>query len=138
MAYATIEDVLARTTQTYTEDEQAVITTLLGDAGLIIDAYNVNASPDAKQTVSCNMVLRVVGTDDTYPMGATQGSMGAGGYSQSWTIGSGGSAGQLYLSKADKMLLKGGGADKIGSYSPVQELAPPILMPICLGVGHYD
>lgn len=138
MAYATIEDVLSRTTHTFTEDEQRVITALLGDAGLMIDAYNANASADAKCTVSCNMVLRVVGQEDSYPIGATQGSMGAGGYSQSWTMGSGGASGQLYLSKADKMLLNGGGADKIGSYSPVQELAPPILMPVCLGVGHYD
>ena len=57
-------------------------------------------------------------------------------YSQSWTIGSGGSARELYLSKTDNRLL-GGLADRIGSYSPVQELAPP-LVPLCLGVGHYD
>jgi hypothetical protein len=43
------------------------------------------------------------------------------GYSQSWTIGSGGGAGELYLSKLEKKLLGAGNA--IGSYSPVQELA---------------
>ena len=136
MTYATVEDVLSRTTATFTNDEQRVIETLLGDAGLLIDAYNANADPDAKNTVSCNMVLRVVGESDGYPIGATQGSMAAGGYSQSWTIGSGGSARELYLSKTDKRLL-GGLAARIGSYSPVQELAPP-LVPLCLGVGHYD
>ena len=137
MAYATIDDVLARTTRTFNEEETTVINSMLDDAALIIDGYNANASPDAKKVVSCRMVLRVVGDDgNIYPLGATQGSMAAGGYSQSWTIGSGGGSGELYLGKTDKAIL--GGGDRIGSYSPVEELAPPILMPLCLGVGWYD
>jgi len=56
------------------------------------------------------------------PMGATQGSMSGLGYSQSWTIGGGGSTGELYISKADRLLL--GVGNTIGSYSPVQELVP--------------
>ena len=55
-------------------------------------------------------------------MGATQGSLSALGYSQSWTMGSGGSAGELYIGKTDRQLLGLGNA--IGSYSPVQELVP--------------
>ncbi len=58
-------------------------------------------------------------------MGATQGSMSGLGYSQSWTISSGGSTGELYLSKTDKSLL--GTNKSIGSYSPVQELAPEVV-----------
>ena len=54
-------------------------------------------------------------------MGATQGSMSALGYSQSWTIGAG-SVGELYLGKLEKKLL--GACNRIGSYSPVQEHAP--------------
>ena len=53
------------------------------------------------------------------PIGATQGSMAGLGYSQSWTI-SNGSTGEMYLSKLDKELL--GYGNRIGSYSPVQEL----------------
>ena len=52
-------------------------------------------------------------------MGATQGSMSALGYSQSWTIGSG-TVGELYLSKLEKKLL--GTGDKIGSRSPAEDL----------------
>ena len=59
--------------------------------------------------------------DAGIPMGATQGSMSALGYSQSWTIGSG-SAGELYLGKLEKKLL--GCGNSIGSYSPVEALVP--------------
>ena len=121
MAYATTQDVLARTTHTYTADELAVMATLLDDAAVRIDLYNANALADAKKIVSCRMVMRVMADDgDIVPMGATQGSLAAGGYSQSWTIGSGGGSGELYLSKEDKRLL--GGGDLIGSYSPTEEL----------------
>lgn len=136
-SYATIEDVQARTTQTFTPDELRVLPALLNDAGAIIDAYNAQAPDAAKLTVSCRMVIRALSSvDATIPSGATQGSMAAGGYSQSWTYGQGGSVGELYLTKSDRALL--GGSNKIGSYSPVQELAPPLLDPLCLGVGHYD
>ena len=47
--------------------------------------------------------------------------MSALGYSQTWTM-PGGSTGELYLGKADRQLL--GLSNSIGSYSPVQELAP--------------
>lgn len=121
MSYATVEDVLARTTHTYTADEQAVISTLLDDAAILIDAYKESASADAKKVVSCRMVLRTLGDGDTiFPTGASQGSLSAGGYSQSWTIGSGGGTGELYLSKTDKQYL--GGGNRIGSYSPTEEL----------------
>lgn len=123
MAYATVSDVEARTTHTYTTDEQTVISTLLDDAAVHIDAYNANATADAKKLVSCSMVIRAIGDgDDVVPLGATQGSLSAGGYSQSWTMGSGGGSGELYLSKEERKLLGYGNA--IGSYSPVQELVP--------------
>lgn len=123
MAYATINDVQARLTRTLSADEQTVCASLLDDAAIIIDAYNANASADAKKTVSCRMVVRALGdgTDAGIPMGATQGSMSALGYSQSWTIGSG-AAGELYIGKLEKKILGAGNA--IGSYSPVQELVP--------------
>lgn len=119
MAYATIEDVQGRMTRTMSEAEQNVCQNLLDDAALIIDAYNPKAEMEKKQLVSVRMVLRAVGdgTDAGIPMGATQGSMSALGYSQSWTIGAG-SAGELYLGKLEKKLL--GAGNRIGSYSPLQ------------------
>ena len=120
MSYATYTDVQARMSRDLTADEQALCATLLDDAGVIIDSFNKNADDGVKLVVSCRMVIRALGVDDTVPMGATQGSMSALGYSQSWTIGSGGSVGELYLSKLDKQML--GYGNQIGSYSPVQEL----------------
>ena len=127
MAYATVADVQARMTREMSEDEQAVCSTLLDDAAVIIDSYNVNASTDAKKVVSCRMVVRAMGDGDDgigVPAGSTQGSMSAMGYSQSWTISSGGSVGELYIAKLEKKLL--GTGDKIGSYSPTEALVPQL------------
>ena len=123
MAYAKVDSVEKRMGRTLSTSEKAVCQALLDDAAIIIDAFNENAQPDAKQLVSCRMVMRAMasGTASTVPMGATQGSMSGLGYSESWTIGSGGSAGEVYLSRLDKQVL--GAGNKIGSYSPVQELA---------------
>ena len=129
MAYATLADVQARMSRTLSTSEQTVCTTLLDDAAVLIDSYNPEASEDARKVVSCRMVIRALGDDSSsgVPVGASQGSMSALGYSQSWTIGSGAS-GELYLSKTDKQML--GGGSKIGSYSPVQELM--------IAEGSYD
>jgi hypothetical protein len=122
MAYATVADVQARMTRTMSADEQTICATLLDDAAIIIDAFNASATADAKKIVSCRMVIRQMGDGDDagVPIGATQGSMSGLGYSQSWTL-SNGSTGEMYLSKMDKQLL--GYGNKIGSYSPAQELA---------------
>lgn len=121
MAYATVEDVQARMSRVMSESEQAICATMLDDAAVIIDAFAEGASDDKKLIVSCRMVIRQMGdgSDVGVPIGATQGSMSGLGYSQSWTI-SNGSTGEMYLSKLDKRLL--GIGDKIGSYSPVEEL----------------
>ena len=121
-AYATVADVQARMTRDLTTDEQAVCSTLLDDAAAFIDAVAPDASAAARKVVSCRMVLRAIGSGDVsgIPTGASQGSMSALGYSQSWTIGASGATGELYLNKSDRRLL--GLGDAIGSYSPVQEL----------------
>ena len=123
MAYATVADIQARMVRTLSEDEQTVAAALRGDAAVLIDSYNTDATDDVKCVVSCRMVIRALGDgqDAGVPMGATQGSVSALGYAQSWTIGSGGSFGDLYVSKADKTML--GVSNSIGSYSPTQELA---------------
>lgn len=127
MTYATVEDVQARMMRDLSEDEQAICETLLDDVAILIDSYNTQASDDAKKVVSCRAVIRALGDGETsgVPMGASQGSMSGLGYSQSWTISAGGSVGELYLGKADKQLL--GYGNKIGSYSPTQELVGEIV-----------
>lgn len=124
-AYATTADVQARIRWTMNSDDLAVCSSLLDDAAVIIDAYNQNATADAKKIVSCRMVIRALGdgSDSGAPVGATQGSMSALGYSQSWTYGSG-SVGELYLEKIEKKML--GVGDAIGSYSPTEELVPQV------------
>lgn len=124
MAYATVEDVEARMGRELSEEESAQCETLLDDAAVIIDAFApTGAGTDVKCLVSCRMVIRAMGdgSDSGIPAGATQGSMSGLGYSQSWTFGAaGGSSGELYLSKIEKQLL--GVGNRIGSYSPVEEL----------------
>ena len=123
-AYATVSDVQARMSRTMDRSEQSICSTLLDDAAVIIDAYNSEAAAESKKVVSCRMVVRAIGdgsNDYGIPIGATQGSKSALGYTESWTIGSG-SVGELYLGKLDKKLLGAGNA--IGSYSPVAELVP--------------
>lgn len=124
--YATVEDVQDRMMRTMTTAEQEVCEVLLEDAGIIIDSFAQNAAEANKKAVSCRMVMRALGdgSDSGVPMGATQGSRSALGYAQSWTI-SGGASGELYLSKLEKQLL--GIGNKIGSYSPVQALAPEVM-----------
>ena len=122
MAYATYLDVQARMSREMSESEQAICTTLLDDAAVIIDLFNENAAADVKLIVSCRMVIRALGAnEDSIPVGATQGSMSGLGYSQSWTMSSSGTVGELYLSKTEKNLL--GGGNKIGSHSPIEDIA---------------
>lgn len=122
MSYATAEDVQRRMVKPLSDDQMDVCAALLDDAGVLIDATAPNASDEAKATVSCSMVIRAMGSqgDLTVPTGATQGSASALGYSQSWTFGNG-ATGELYLSRTEKRLL--GVGNRLGSYSPVEELA---------------
>lgn len=126
MAYATVSDVKSRMMRTLSAREETVCATLLDDVAIIIDAYNSKASADAKKIVSCRVVERVLGDggDSAVPIGATQGSMSALGYSQSWTMGTG-ATGELYLNKLDKKML--GAGNSIGSYSPVEALVPEVV-----------
>lgn len=121
MAYATVEDVQAGMIHQMSEAEQSVCETLLDRVAVLIDAYNADASADAKNVVSAQAVARAIGDGDSgIPTGATQGSMSALGYSQSWTMGSGASVGELYLTRKELKILGAGNA--IGSYSPTEEL----------------
>ena len=119
MAYASYEDVQAGFRQ-LTTDEISVCNALLDEAAVIIDSYNEGASADSKKVVSCRMVRRAIGAGEaSVPIGATQGTMTAGPYSQSWTM-SGGSTGELYLGRVDKKLL--GVSNAIGCNNPFAEV----------------
>ena len=124
MTYAEVADVKSRMTRELSAAEETMCEPLLEDAAVLIDASGTSASPEAKKMVSCRMVIRALGDGASIgvPIGASQGSMSGLGYSQSWTMGAGGGAGEVYLSKAEKRLL--GVGNKIGSYSPVKMLSP--------------
>ena len=119
--YAEIEQVEQGFRQ-LTEEEQIRCEALLEEAAVLIDSVAKNASLEAKQVVSCRIVRRSLGdnTDTSVPIGATQGSMSALGYSQSWTI-TNGSVGELYLGKTDRILL--GLGNKIGCSNPYSEVS---------------
>lgn len=119
--YATIEDVEVRCRRMLTDKEKILCDALLSDAAIIIDNYRKKATDKAKQIVSCNMVVRALGsgTDAQIPFGASQGTMSALGYSQTWTYGSG-SSGELYLTKTDKGLL--GLGKKMSFSGPLAEI----------------
>ena len=108
MSYAELQDVEAGF-RVLSDEERGRCTALLSEAALIIDTYNADADADRKRLVSCRMVR----------MGATQGTATALGYSQSWTM-SGGSTGELYLSKLEKKLL--GVGSRLGARSPLEDL----------------
>lgn len=120
MAYATVNDVQARMTTTMTEAQENVCANLLDDAAIIIDDFNINATTDNKKVVSIRMVQRAMNIDSDIPLGATQGSMSALGYSQSWTMGSNTSAGELYLNKLEKQML--GKGNQLGSISVLENM----------------
>ena len=121
MTYAEVFDVEAGF-RALSKDEQERCSALLSEAAVIIDAYNPDAGEDAKRLVSCRMVRRQLGEDDStggVSLGSTQGTATALGYSQSWTM-SGGSSGELYLSKLEKKLL--GVGSRLGARSPLEDL----------------
>lgn len=122
MKYAEVSEVEAGF-RPLTIEEQARCDAMLEEAAVIIDAFHEQADPARKKLVSCRMVRRQLGADDqsaiVYPTGASQGSASALGYTQSWTL-SGGSVGELYLSKLEKQLL--GVGNKIGARSPLERM----------------
>lgn len=118
MAYATVADVQARMGVTMTTTQQNICANLLDDAAVIIDDFNINATTDNKKIVSIRMVQRALNVDSDIPLGATQGSMSAMGYSQTWTMGSNSSVGELYLNKLEKQML--GKGNQIGCTSVLE------------------
>lgn len=119
MAYAEVSDVIAGF-RSLSDEEKSKASALLEEAKVLIDAVAPNASNEAKKVVSCRLVRRSIGDSDaSIPIGATQGSVTALGYSQSWQIGSG-SSGEMYINKTDRQML--GTSNKIGYVSNLEEM----------------
>lgn len=122
MAYATPQMVEAGF-RDLTPDEEDRCTALLEEAAVMIDACGSTVQDEIKALVSCRMVRRALGdSDTTIPLGATQGTIAAGGYSQSWTVGASGTTGELYFGRIEKKLL--GISDSIGAGNPLGALVP--------------
>ena len=118
-AYATADEVELGYKE-LSESEKITASALLGECADIIDAFAPNADPVVKRTVSCRMVRRALDAANSqiYPVGATQGSMSAMGYTQSWQLsgGTGAGSGELYLSSLEKRML--GVGNRIGFSNP--------------------
>lgn len=129
MLYAEVSDVQARMTRELSNDELALCETLLEDASVMIDIAAPNSPSDARRIAACRMVIRALGdgNGDGYPIGASQGSVSALGYTQQWTLPQGSGTGELYIGKTERQLL--GIGNRIGSYSPAQNLVPPEAQP---------
>lgn len=122
MSYASAEEVEAGFRE-LGSDERKVCEALLSEAGVQIDAVAPYAKAEAKKVVSCRMVRRALasGSDSSVPIGATQGSISALGYAQSWTVNNG-STGELYLGSSDRKILGlGNRATLIGPLDEVTE-----------------
>lgn len=118
--YATAEDVQSGF-RNLTNEELENAESLLREAAVLIDSAARDADDDVKALVSCRMVRRALGAGvDAFPLGSTQGTVSAGPYSQTFTIGSGGSVGELYLSRVEKNLL--GVGNRIGAHSPLEDI----------------
>lgn len=124
MAYATAQMVSAGFRE-LDADETDRCEALLEEAGVLIDAAAPNAAEELKALCSCRMVRRALGdAGNTFPLGATQGTVSAGGYSQTWTVGSSGTTGELYFGRLEKKLL--GIGNQIGAGNPLAALVPGV------------
>lgn len=99
------------------EDERKQCEALIIEASVLVDSVAKSATPLQKQIAVCRMVRRAIGSGvDATPIGSTQGSVSALGYSQSWTMGSSGSVGEMYIGKTERTIL--GMSNKIGASNP--------------------
>ena len=122
MGYATVGEVEAGF-RALSHEEKCRCEALLIEASVLIDAWGPQAPEDRKRLVACRMVRRQLGDGEgggpLFPTGTSQGSASALGYSQTFSL-SGGSVGELYLSKLEKQLL--GVGNKLGARSPLEEM----------------
>lgn len=119
MAYADVSDIEARWRE-LTADEQARAEVLIDDASAMLASMVAVDDSDEQQaallkTVCCSMVIRSMSATAADTFGASNMSMTAGSYTQSWTYSN--PSGDMYLTKLEKKLL-GIAAGYIGTIEP--------------------
>lgn len=107
MAYATVSDIESRW-RALNEAEQTRASVLIDDASAMLTALVNVDSDDQEQAqllkqVCCAMVIRAMSATEADAFGASQMSMTAGPYSQSWSYSN--PTGDMYLTKLEKRLL---------------------------------
>lgn len=108
MAFAAVSDIEARW-RTLETDEATRATTLLDDASAMLAALipDLDVADSAYfellRVVCCNMVIRAMSATESDSYGASNMSMIAGPYQQSWTYSN--PTGDMYLTKMEKKML---------------------------------
>ena len=119
MAYADVTDIEVRLGRTFTADETIQVQALLDGASAVLDKLvNVDGSAeqaDLLEFVCTNMVCRAVSAQGMDVLGASQASVTAGPYTQSYSFAT--PSGDMYLTKLEKRLL-GITSGYIGSIEP--------------------
>lgn len=111
MAYADVSDIETRMQRTFNESETACAQDLIDGASAVLTKL-VKIDGTAEQSkllnfVCVNMVTRAISAMGFDVLGASQASMTAGAYTQSFSFGT--PSGDLYLTKLEKRLLGIGG-----------------------------
>lgn len=107
MAFAEVSDIESRWRELSTT-EQTRASVLIDDASAMLTAL-VNVDTDDEEQaqllkqVCCSMVIRAMSATESDAFGASQMSMTAGPYTQSWNYAN--PSGDMYLTKLEKRLL---------------------------------
>ena len=108
MAYADVEDIELRLQRTFSESETANVEALLDSASAVLNKLVKVVEGDSEQAellkfVCTNMVCRSVSANGMDVLGASQASVTAGPYTQSFSFAT--PSGDMYLTKLEKRLL---------------------------------
>lgn len=119
MAFAEVSDIESRWRELST-DEQSRASVLIDDASAMLTALVAIDTDDDEQAqllkqVCCSMVIRAMSATEADAFGASQMSMTAGPYTQSWNYAN--PSGDMYLTRLEKRLL-GITSGYIGSIRP--------------------
>lgn len=107
MAFAEVSDIESRWRELSTE-EQSRASVLIDDASAMLTALVAIDTDDDEQAqllkqVCCSMVIRAMSATEADAFGASQMSMTAGPYTQSWNYAN--PSGDMYLTRLEKRLL---------------------------------
>lgn len=119
MAFAEVSDIESRWRELST-DEQSRASVLIDDASAMLTALVAIDTDDDEQAqllkqVCCSMVIRAMSATEADAFGASQMSMTAGPYTQSWNYAN--PSGDMYITRLEKRLL-GITSGYIGSIRP--------------------